>query len=73
MPGTNCTIFLAILLASGCTGQDSSPPPLTAEVPLLLEEHVEANAAIARLFGGGGDVELSTGELEILRALGYIQ
>ena len=25
--------LLAILFASGCTGLDSGPPPLTAEVP----------------------------------------
>ena len=33
--------LLAILLASGCTGQGSSPPPLTAEVPLHLEDHLD--------------------------------
>ncbi len=48
-------------------------PDLVAYYQTMLEEHLEANAAIARLFSGGGDVELSPGELEILRALGYIQ
>ncbi|MCH7825032.1 MAG: sulfatase-like hydrolase/transferase [Acidobacteria bacterium] len=33
--------LLAILLAVGCTGQDSSPPPLTADMPLHLEEHLD--------------------------------
>jgi hypothetical protein len=36
-----------------------------------LEDQLEANAAIARLFGGGGDVELSPEKLEMLRTLGY--
>ena len=48
-------------------------PDLVGYYETMLEEHVEANAAIARLFGGGGDVELSAGELEILRTLGYIR
>ena len=47
-------------------------PDLVAYYHTMLEEQLEANAAIARLFGGGGDVELSPGELEILRALGYL-
>ena len=48
-------------------------PELVTYYKTMLEEHLGANAAIARLFGGGGDVELSPEELEILRALGYIQ
>ncbi len=35
-------LLLAILLAPGCTGRDSSVPPLTADVPLHLEEHLDA-------------------------------
>ena len=49
-------------------------PALVEYYQTMLEEHLEANAAIARLLGGGGgDVELSAGELEILRTLGYIR
>ena len=33
--------LLAILLASGCTGLEPGPVPLTAEVPLHLEEHLD--------------------------------
>ena len=32
-------LLLAVLLAPSCTDQDSSPLPLTAEVPLHLEQH----------------------------------
>ena len=35
------TSLLAILLAAGCTGRDTGPVPLTAEVPLHLEEHLD--------------------------------
>ena len=35
-------LLLAILLAPSCTGQDSGPPPLTADMPLHLEDHVDA-------------------------------
>ncbi len=48
-------------------------PDLVAYYQTMLEEQLEANAAIARLFGGGGDVELSPEQLEILRTLGYIR
>ena len=34
--------LLAILLASGCTGLETAPVPLTTEVPLHLEEHLDA-------------------------------
>ncbi len=34
-------LLLAILLAPGCAGRDSDPLPLTAEVPLHLEEHLD--------------------------------
>ncbi len=34
-------LLLAIFLAPSCTGQDSSPPPLTADMPLHLEEHLD--------------------------------
>ena len=33
--------LLATLLAVGCTGLDSGQLPLTAEVPLHLEEHLD--------------------------------
>ncbi len=48
-------------------------PDLVAYYQAMLEEQLEANAAIARLFGGGGDVELNPEALEILRTLGYIR
>ncbi len=35
-------LLLAILLAPSCSGLDSGQPPLTAEVPLHLEEHLDA-------------------------------
>jgi len=35
-------LLLAILLAPGCTGRDSGPQPLTAVVPLHLEDHLDA-------------------------------
>ncbi len=34
-------LLLAILLTTGCTGLDPGPSPLTAEVPLHLEEHFD--------------------------------
>lgn len=34
--------LLAVLLVPSCTGFDSGPPPLTAEVPLHLEDHLDA-------------------------------
>ncbi len=33
--------LLAILLASGCSGLDPGQPPMTAEVPLHLEDHLD--------------------------------
>ena len=48
-------------------------PDLVAYYQTMLEEHLEANAAIAQLFSGGGDVELRPEQLETLRALGYIR
>ena len=35
-------LLLAILLAPGCAGRDSDPLLLTAEVPLHLEDHLDA-------------------------------
>ncbi len=35
-------LLLAILLAPGCAGRESDPPPLTASVPLHLEDHLDA-------------------------------
>jgi len=35
-------LLLAILLAPGCASRESDPLPLTAEVPLHLEEHLDA-------------------------------
>ena len=34
-------LLLTVLLVPSCTGFDSGPPPLTAEVPLHLEEHLD--------------------------------
>jgi len=34
--------LLAVLLVPSCTGRDSNPPPLTAHMPLHLEEHLDA-------------------------------
>jgi len=41
--------LLAILLASGCTGLDGGPVPLTVEVPLHLEQHLD----VATVVGSG--------------------
>ncbi len=41
--------LLAILLASGCTGRDRGPVPLTVEVPLHLEQHLD----VATVVGSG--------------------
>jgi len=35
------TLLLAVLVAPGCAGSDSGPPPLTAEMPLHLWEHLD--------------------------------
>ena len=35
-------LSFAVLLAPGCAGPDSGQPPLTAEVPLHLEDHLDA-------------------------------
>jgi arylsulfatase A-like enzyme len=48
-------------------------PDLVAYYRTMLEEQLEANAAIARLITSGGDVRLSPEELEMLRTLGYIR
>ncbi len=45
-------LLLTVLLAPSCTGQNSSPPPLTADMPLHLEEHLDG-ATIVTLSGGG--------------------
>ncbi len=34
--------LLALVLALICAGCDSGPPPLTAEMPLHLEDHLDA-------------------------------
>jgi len=36
------TMLLVVLLAPSCTGSDSGQPLLTAEMPLHLEEHLDA-------------------------------
>ncbi|MCH7823281.1 MAG: hypothetical protein IH849_00640 [Acidobacteria bacterium] len=55
--GSRCAaLLLAILLAPSCTGQDSSPPPLTAEVPLHLEEHLD----VATIVGSEVPVDAPT-------------
>ena len=46
-PGRNAmfrwtTLLLAVLLAPSCAGSDSGQPLLTAEMPLHLEEHLDA-------------------------------
>ena len=48
-------------------------PDLVTYYQAMLEERLEANATIARRFGGGGDVELNPEELDMLRTLGYIR
>lgn len=39
-------LLFAMLLTAGCTGLDPGPAPLTAEVPLHLEDHLDAATII---------------------------
>ena len=39
-------LLLAVLLAPSCAGRDSGPSPLTAEVPLHLEEHLDVATVV---------------------------
>ncbi len=49
-------------------------PDLVEKYTALLEEQVEANAAMRELVGAGGErVSLTPEQLQTLRALGYIQ
>ena len=48
--------LLAILLASGCTGLETGPVPLTTEVPLHLEEHLD----VATIVGSEVPADLPT-------------
>ena len=49
-------------------------PDLVEKYTALLEAQVEANAAIRKLVGAGGErVSLTPEQLQMLRTLGYIQ
>jgi arylsulfatase A-like enzyme len=48
-------------------------PDLVARYERLLTEQFEANQTLARKFGPGGRIEMSSDQLERLKALGYIE
>ena len=70
---TWCALFVVVLLPSLLAWGCSEPAALTADMPLHLEEQLEAHLALGRHLTPSEAPPLTPAQLEALRSLGYIR